>query len=98
MKWIDNKPIYRKVVNFGALPNASIKTVNHDISNLNTVVNFYGIILNTNTGDRLPLNVPSPSGPQYDILTTITNTQVKISCSVDRTMQNAVVVLEYTKS
>ena len=26
-KWIDGKPIYRKVVDFGALPNASEKTV-----------------------------------------------------------------------
>ena len=98
MKWIDNKPIYRKVVNFGALPNASTKTVNHGISNLDTVVNFYGSIINVTTGDRLSLNVPSPSGDQYDILTTVTNTQVKISCSVDRSRQNAIVVIEYTKS
>ena len=98
MRWIDSKPIYRKVVNFGALPNASTKAVNHGISNLNTVVNFYGNILNSTTGDRLSLNVPSPSGPQYDILTTVTNTQVKITCSVDRSHQNAIVVIEYTKS
>lgn len=98
MKWIDNKPIYRKVVDFGALPNASTKIVNHGISNLDTVVNFYGSIINVTTGDRLSLNVPSPSGAQYDILTTVTNTQVKITCAVDRTMQKAVVVLEYTKS
>ena len=98
MRWIDSKPIYRKVVNFGALPNASTKAVNHGISNLNTVVNFYGNILNPTTGDRLSLNVPSPSGPQYDVLTTVTNTQVKITCSVDRSHQNAIVVIEYTKS
>lgn len=98
MKWIDNKPIYRKVVNFGVLPNASTKTVNHGISNLDTVVNFYGSIINVTTGDCLSLNVPSPSGAQYDILTTVTNTQVKINCSIDRSHQNAIVVIEYTKS
>lgn len=98
MRWIDYKPIYRKVVNFGALPNASSKAVNHGISNLDTVVNFYGIVLNASTGDRLSLNVPSPSGTQYDILTTVTNTQVKINCAIDRSHQNAIVVIEYTKS
>ena len=98
MRWIDSKPIYRKVVNFGTLPNASAKAVNHGISNLDTVVNFYGSIFNTTTGDRLSLNVPSPSGPLYDILTTVTDTQVKINCAVDRSHQNAIVVIEYTKS
>lgn len=98
MRWIDSKPIYRKVVNFGALSNASTKAVNHGISNLNTVVNFYGSILNTTTGDRLSLNTPSPSGAQYDVLTTVTNTQVKITCAVDRSNFNAIVVIEYTKS
>lgn len=99
MKWIDNKPIYRKVVNFGALPNNGTKAVAHGISNLDTVINLYGHIKSTNAGINtyLPLSVPSPFGVQYTMLTMVDNTNVSISTGVDRTMHSAVVVLEYTK-
>ena len=37
-KWIDGKPIYRKVVDIGTLPNTTIKMVLHNIQNLNKVL------------------------------------------------------------
>ena len=37
-KWIDGKPVYRKVIDFGVLPNASQKTVDHGIANLGQVI------------------------------------------------------------
>lgn len=33
-KWIDGKTIYKKTVNFGALPNNTVKTVAHSISGM----------------------------------------------------------------
>lgn len=36
--WIDGKTIYKKTIEFGALPNASQKNVAHGISNLDTIV------------------------------------------------------------
>ena len=42
MKWIDGKPIYRKVINVGALPNNSEKTIAHNISNID---NFQYLLL-----------------------------------------------------
>lgn len=44
--WIDGKPIYRKTVSCGALPNATTKMVAHGISNLYRVVNLEGYIGN----------------------------------------------------
>ena len=37
-KWIDGKPIYRKVVDIGTLPSKGIKMVLHNIQNLNKVL------------------------------------------------------------
>ena len=36
-KWIDSKPIYRKVITANSLPNNSSTTINHGISNLETI-------------------------------------------------------------
>lgn len=46
-KWIDGKPIYRKVVDFGALPNASEKTVAFDAVNADTWVSIMAIAKST---------------------------------------------------
>lgn len=36
-KWIDGKPIYRKVIECGALPNATSKTISTGLSNIRCV-------------------------------------------------------------
>lgn len=41
--WIDDKPIYKKTVNFGALPNATSKTMAHGISSIDWIVNVESI-------------------------------------------------------
>ena len=43
--WIDGKPIYRKVIDFGALPNSTLKQVPHGISDIDAIVS---LIMNTN--------------------------------------------------
>ena len=45
-KWIDGKPIYRKVIDFGVLPNSNTKTVNHNIANLGHIINLHGYTTN----------------------------------------------------
>ena len=39
-KWIDGKPIYRKVVGVGTLTNKTSKSVLHNIQNINNVVDL----------------------------------------------------------
>lgn len=41
--WIDGKVIYKRWVSFGALPNATTKTVAHSITTLASVVDYYVI-------------------------------------------------------
>lgn len=56
-KWVDGKAIYKKTVYTGALPNATTKSVAHNISNLNRVIKIEGYAYNTtsSTGQFLPL-------------------------------------------
>ena len=35
--WIDGKPLYRKTINFGNLPNNDTKYVAHNVSNISKV-------------------------------------------------------------
>lgn len=41
-KWIDGKPLYQKTINCGALPNNTVKTVAHSISNLDYIIGWSG--------------------------------------------------------
>ena len=47
-KWIDGKPIYRKTIDCGALPNNTSKTVAHGISNLEKAIMVSGFAINNN--------------------------------------------------
>ena len=48
--WIDGKPIYKKTIDFGALPNATNKQVYHNISNLDRIIRVEQSIDNDGTG------------------------------------------------
>ena len=94
--WIDGKKIYRKVVEFGALPNATSKDVAHGISNLDYIVSI-------NTTARYNTNYISI--PYVDETTlanaisiSIRNTKIRISSGANQSMYTATVVIEYTKT
>ncbi|NHW45979.1 hypothetical protein HAV21_03580 [Paenarthrobacter sp. MSM-2-10-13] len=52
--WIDGKPIYKKTINFGALPNNTTKPVAHGVSGMETLVSLEGFSMNS-SGIRLPM-------------------------------------------
>lgn len=96
--WIDGKPIYRKVVNFGALPNATSKSVAHNISNIAMITNIRGVALNPSTNTYLPLPYTTTTATQnlqlYANLTNITaNTGFNLSIYT-----TTYIILEYTKT
>lgn len=96
--WINGKPIYRKVVNFGNLPNATTKTVATNISNVDIVTKLYGIRKGNAEIAPIPLYY---SGNYYESLTLkyVDNaiTGVNIKTSSNRTNETAVVIIEYVK-
>ena len=52
--WINDKPIYRKVVNCGYLPNNSISTLYGILSNVDFVVSMRGIAYSDNGTIPIP--------------------------------------------
>lgn len=95
--WIDGKPIYRKVVDFGALPNATNKTVLHNISNLSYVIKLSAITYNGTYWLNLPhVNVSTVS---QNIAIEADATNIRITAGSNRSnYTSCYVTLEYTKT
>lgn len=95
-KWVDGKTIYKKTINFGSLPNSTIKEVPHNISNLGYIVEMKGITYN---GTRYAdLSAPGINDPGRGIQITATSTNVIVTTGFDRTNDSAYITLYYTKS
>ena len=91
--------LYRKLINFGNLPNATTKYVNHGITNLKDVVDIKGSFKNNGIRFSVPYVYPDTSLIDYWItFTEISNTQVGIITGIDRSEYNGYVIIEYTKS
>lgn len=95
--WLD-KPLYRKIINFGALPNATAKSVNHNISNINTITFLQGVATYTTNGTAYPIPFSS-SDPTNNIALTANNTAITITTGSNRSaITQCYVILEYTKT
>lgn len=95
--WVDGKPIYRKVVNFGILPNSANKTVNHNVSGISNWVSFYGITWNNAKTAMILPHVDLDSS--YSVALWVTSTAITIKTGQNRNeFANCYVILEYTKT
>ena len=104
--WIDGKKIYRKIIDFGALPNATIKNVltGLQIESIN-IVNYYGIANGTDaSGNRFSLTLPDthPNGPEQATRLSINTKENEynlfIITGIDRSNYTAYIIIEYTKT
>lgn len=84
------KPVYCKLVNFGALPNATRKVVDHNIPNVSNVISAYG------SAQDQAISVGAFSGQVTGI--NADNTAVIIWTSSDLSNYSAYVALKYTKT
>ena len=96
--WIDGKPLYRKVFNFGQLPVTSRKEINHGISNLNRITKLYGIA-SWNSADipTIPLPSADPDGEKYSVYLSANSSIIAVTTGSDRGAFYGYVVMEYTK-
>lgn len=98
--WIDGKTIYRKVINFGTLPNATKKEVQHNISDISIFTKIEGIAIR-NDGTKFTQSLPLVYKNEemfYNTALAVDNTIVEIQTAGDRSMFNGYVILEYTKT
>ena len=93
--WIDGKPLYRKVINLGTLPDDSTKAVAHSIQNLKRIVKlegFAGSSLNKG-GITLPHATSNPIALYAD------DTNVSVKTTSDATgYTQAHAFVYYTKT
>ena len=95
-KWVDGKPIYRKVFMFGAMPNTTNKDIPHNISNLGTTIKCYGMAVRTSDSRALPI---PDSTPGAEITCGVSNTNVSVITYSDRSSFNdSHIIIEYTKT
>lgn len=91
--WVDGKPIFRKVINFGALPNTSAKSVAHGITGVDFILHAYG-------GAALiagsPISYPLPNSGT-ELKTDAVNVTVTTTANLAAYLVSYV-VLEYTKA
>ena len=94
--WTNNKPIYRKVIETGAIANTS-KSVAHGISNLGIVVFLYGIAITSgNVYFTIPRIVTTALNQQIGLSADTTN--VTIGAGSVASFANSFVIIEYTKT
>ena len=98
LKWIDDKPVYQKVISAGALPNATSSTVAHGITGLDTLIWAIGCS-GSEAGNHVPIpytNVSAASG-QASFYVSATNIIITTGENMSQYI-NTYFVLQYTKS
>lgn len=92
--WINNKPLYRKVIDVGYLPNNSSSTINSGLTNV-LIHKMYGTARNASNST---ITLPEANGGNSIRLVFNTSNQVEITTTYDRSAFYGYIVLEYTKT
>ena len=96
--WIDGKPLYSKVVDFGALPNASSKIVAFDIPNIKKIVSINAVSMKWDMTIPLPF-VSNVLTSVISMYCDIANGTINITTHSDRSaFIETYVTIEYTKT
>ena len=92
--WVDGRPIFKKTINFGALPNNSFKSVAHGITGMTYLIKYEAIAVSGTIFHPVPL-VTNTAAAQTQI--TFDTTNITIGTGSDRTAYTAYVTLYYIK-
>ena len=95
--WIDGKPIYRKVINTGTI-SSSDKNVNHNISNLETVVSLSGMAFANYNSTYYVLPRISTGNVNQQIALGCDSTKVVLQVGSNANFNDSFVIVEYTKT
>lgn len=79
------------------MPNATGRSVNTGLSNVNEIVNVFALGKASN-GTYLVIPYVSTGAATYNIQMNVTANDITITTGIDRTGINAKVTLEYTKT
>ncbi len=96
--WVDGKPLYRKVLSTGTLPNNGILTIPYNVDNLKRILKVSGIAY----GGTYGLLLPASNSISSSVINVYINYGVKaieIQTYSDRTSYTeGYITIEYTKT
>jgi hypothetical protein len=96
-KWIDNKPIYRKVVTSSTMPNNSPVSIAHGISDIDTITKLEGYLYLSGAVLPIPyINTYGTAG--YNMGMHADDTNIILYGYGDFTGYTANIIIEYTKT
>lgn len=95
--WIDDKPIYKKTVSCGQLPNNDGKDTPHGIANIDKVIDTYGIAID---GNDISVSLPFADAVSDGCISAYRNGAIiRITTGKDRSsFTESYVTIEYTKT
>lgn len=94
MTWINNKPIYRKVFDFGYLPNNTTSEISSGLTNV-VITQMYGVAANSSNAT---LTIPEANGGNSIRLVYTSDNKVQVGTTYDRSSFYAYIILEYYKT
>ncbi len=94
--WINDKTIFAKTVNVGAMPNSTTKSVAHGITGLEYVVWLEGRASNS-SGVFIALNFANGVGPSSSIGLTLNGANIQILAGANQSSFSGYVTVYYTK-
>ena len=98
-RWIDGKPIYQITINCGALPNTRDKEIAHNVSNIDYVINAFGIGINSNNGYSIIIGgTGTNSNHASDVGLHASRSIIKVKAYDDRSAYTGYVTIQYTKT
>ena len=96
-RWIDGKKIYQKTIDCGACPNSTVKSVAHNISNINDIIDVRGCTKIGTTYFSLPYVDRTNAANNLGVYAN--ETTVYVTAGIDRSaMTPTYITLEYTKT
>lgn len=97
--WIDGKPIYRKTINTGAMPNNTSKNVAHGITGISAIVRIYGYAYGASVGWTPLPYMESGSNVGYSARLVVSSTNISFRTYSDSSgLTSSYTTLEYTKT
>lgn len=93
-EWL-GKPLYRKVIDVGNLPNVATKDTATGLTNI-ICQNIYGRAYNSGSGNTIPLPY-NGTGDGY-IVISYNNNNIRVTAGSDRSSWAGYIVVEYTKT
>ena len=96
--WIDNKPIYRRVISFGALPLNDTKSEDVSSWNIDRLIHLYGSTQNPTSGNVRPLLFTGNQSAVVRIDKQANNIRLITYDTTWSGYTNTEVIVEYTKT